>query len=57
MNTPMASSEYMRLKLSDLTKSVVKQYNLESKATKARYLHVDVRRRMYGIPQAGLIAQ
>ena len=56
MNTPMASSEYMRLKLSDLTKSVVKQYNLESKATKARYLHVDVRRRMYGIPQAGLIA-
>ena len=57
MNTPMTRSEYMGLGLSDLTKRVVKQYNLESKLTKDGYLHVDIRRIMYGIPQAELIAQ
>ena len=42
LNTPMGRSEYMRLKLSRLPKSVTKQYNLEGKATRDRYVHVDI---------------
>ena len=47
----------MRLKLSDLPKSVVQQYNMEAKATRDGYLHMDIRRGMYDLPQAGLIVQ
>ena len=42
LNTPMARSEYMRLKLRNLPGSVVKQYNLEEEATKEGG--------MYGLP-------
>ena len=55
LNTPIERSKYMRLKLSDLTNSVVQQYNLNAKATRDRYVHVNIRRGMYGIPQSGLI--
>ena len=34
LNTPMARSDYMHLKLSKLTESVVQQYNLEEKCTR-----------------------
>ena len=49
----MASSTYMRLKLRDLPEIMLKQHNLEAKATKESYVHVEIRY----IPQAGLIAQ
>ena len=55
LNTLIARSEFMRLKLSNLPESVVQQYNLEAKATRDRYVHVNIRRGMYGIPQSGLI--
>ena len=42
LNTPMARSEYMRLKLSDLPESVMQQYNMEKKATRDGYVHVDI---------------
>ena len=46
----------MCLKLSDLPKSVVQQYNLKSKSTRYGYVHVNIRRGIYGLPQVGLIA-
>ena len=57
LNTPMARCEYMHLKISDLPKSVVQQYNMEAKATRDWYVHVGIRRGVYGIPQAVLTAQ
>ena len=57
LNTPMARRNYMHLKLSDLTESVVQQYKLESKATKDGYAHVEIRCGVYGLPHAGPIAQ
>ena len=57
LNTPMARSEYMRLKLSDLPERVVQQYNLEAKATRGGYVHVDIRRGMHDLLKAGLITQ
>ena len=40
LNTLMARSEYMRLKLGDLPVSVVQQCNLEAKAIRDGYVHV-----------------
>ena len=53
----MARREYMQLKFSNIPKSMVQQYNLEAKATRGGYMHVEIWRGMYGLPQSGLIAQ
>ena len=42
LNTSMAQSDYMRLKLSNLPKSVVLQYNIEAKVTRDGYVHMDI---------------
>ena len=56
INTPMAPLEYMRLKLTDLPADITKHYNLKAKVTKDGYVYVKIRRSMYGLPQAGLMA-
>ena len=40
LNTLMARSEYMRLKIGNLPLSVVQQCNLEAKAIRDGYVHV-----------------
>ena len=57
LNTPMARSEYLSLKLSNLPKSVVQQYKLKAKSTRDGFVHVEIWQGMYGIPQSGHIAQ
>ena len=47
----------MRLKISNLYDSVVQQYNLKVKETSDRYVYMVIRRRMYGLLQAWIIAQ
>ena len=47
----------MRLKLSNLPERVVKKYNIKAKATRDGYVHVEIRKGMYGLLQAGLISQ
>ena len=56
LNTPLKRFEYLRLKLDDIPEDVRKHYNLEQKAKKG-YVYVEVRKGMYGLPQAGLLAQ
>ena len=51
LNTPM------RLKLSELPNSVVPKYNLEAKATRDMYVHVDIQRGVYVLLQVGLFAK
>ena len=57
LNTPMARPEYMRLKIDDMPDEVIKQYQLREKATKDGYVYVQINKGMYGLPQAGIIAQ
>ena len=57
LNTPMVRSDYMLIKKVNLPNSVVIQYNIEAKATRDGYVHLDIRQGMYGLPQAGLISQ
>ena len=57
LNTTMARSKYMRLKLGNITEIVVQKYKLEAKATKDGYVHAEIRRGMYDLPYAGIIEQ
>jgi hypothetical protein len=47
----------MRLKLSDMPNNIIEQYKLLDKATTDGYVYVRIQKGMYGLPQAGIIAQ
>ena len=57
LNTPMKRPEYMRLKLTDIPDEVIEHYNLRELATADGYVYCKVSKGMYGLPQAGIIAQ
>ena len=45
------------MRLTNMPANVVEHYKLRDKATKDGYIFVAVKRGMYGIPQAGILAQ
>jgi hypothetical protein len=57
LNTPMARYEYMRLKISDMPDDVIEHYNLREIATPDGFIYCEIQKGMYGLPQAGIIAQ
>jgi hypothetical protein len=57
LNTPMARYEYMRLRLSDMPEDVIAHYKLNEIATPEGYIYCEIQKGMYGLPQAGIIAQ
>jgi len=57
LNTPMKRYEYMRLKITDIPDEIVEEYNLQEKKTDDGYIYCEIRKGMYGLPQAGIIAQ
>jgi hypothetical protein len=57
LNTPMARYEYMRLKLADMPADVIEHYKLLDVATPDGFVYCEIRKGMYGLPQAGIIAQ
>eukprot|EP00804_Cyclotella_cryptica_P003824 CCRYP_018941-RA/>CCRYP_018941-RA protein AED:0.08 eAED:0.08 QI:0/-1/0/1/-1/0/1/0/151 len=57
LNTPMVRPEYMRLKLSVIPDHIIKLYKLDKLVTTDGYVYVLIHKGMYGLPQAGIIAQ
>ena len=57
LNIPLAGYEYLRLKLSNLPEDVIEQYGLKDKTTSEGYIYVEIRKGMYGLPQAELLAK
>ena len=57
LNTPMPRYEYMRLKLEDLPKDFIEEYNFRDKVTKDEYIYVEICKGMYKLPQAGILVQ
>jgi hypothetical protein len=57
LNTPMARYKYMQLRIADMPEDVIKHYNLRDRATPDGYGHCEIQKGMYGLPQAGIIAQ
>jgi hypothetical protein len=57
LNTPMECYTYFCMKLNLFPKDVIDEYNLCNKVDTNGNVHCEVRCRMYGLPQAGIIAQ
>ncbi len=55
--TPMDRPKYFRMKLELFPPDIVKQYGLDSKADEKGYVFCKVNRGVYGLPQAGKLAQ
>ncbi len=53
----MTRYKYMRSKLSDMPDNVIAHYHLRNIATPGGYLYCKICQGMYGLPQAGIIAQ
>ena len=56
LNTPMNRFEYMRIPVKHLHGDIMEQYNLTSLVVNGHVM-VETRKGMYGLPQAGLLAQ
>ena len=59
LNTPMTRYKYVKMRLSDIPDEVVQEYKLHEsgKAMADGFVYVEVRKGMYGLPQAGILAQ
>ena len=57
LNTPMDRYEYMRMKLEMFPDDVIEEYNLRERVEPNGYVYIEVRKGMYGLPQAGILAQ
>ena len=56
LNTPMKRKEYMRMELKNFPEDVIQQYKLREMAVGGK-VYVEISKGMYGLPQAGIIAQ
>ena len=57
LDTLMDKPEFLRMKLDHFPQDVIDQYQLNEKVDANGTLHIRVEKGMYGLPQAGLIAQ
>ena len=53
----MERPEYMWMKLKDLPQEFANMYNLTKIAENNSNVHIRIQKRMYGLPQAGILAQ
>ena len=52
----MKRYEYVKLHLRGFPDEIIQEYRLTEKATNDGYVYVEVRKGMYGLPQAGSLA-
>jgi hypothetical protein len=57
LNTPMARYENMQLCIANMPDNVIKHYKLTNLTTPDGDVYCEIQKRMYGLPQAGIIAQ
>ena len=56
LGTPMAEFEYMRIPISMIPQAIIDYYNLMDIVDEHGYVFVEIRKGMYGLPQAGKLA-
>jgi hypothetical protein len=56
LNLSLARPEYIQIKISDIPEEIINEYNLRNKVTESGHVHIKANKGMYGLPQAGLIA-
>jgi hypothetical protein len=52
----MADPEYMRLRLNIIPEEIIVKYNLRDLVDEEGWVYIEIRKGMYGLPQAGIIA-
>ena len=55
--TPLKRYEYVRMNIRDFPDDVIERYKLNKLVNKDGMVFVEIRRGMYGLPQAGLLSQ
>ena len=55
--TPMERYEYFSMKIDVFPDDIIEEYNLRSMVDDRGFVHCEVKRGMYGLPQAGILAQ
>jgi hypothetical protein len=56
LNTPMPNPKYMRLQLDIIPKKIIVPYNLHELVTPNGWVYIEIRKGMYSLPQAGILA-
>jgi hypothetical protein len=56
LGTPLKCYEYMRLPIHLIPEEIIQEYNL-SPLVYREYVYIEIRKGMYGLPQAGILAQ
>jgi hypothetical protein len=57
LNTPMKQYEYMWIKITDIPEEIIEHYKLRKIITEDGYIYCEIRKGIYGLLQAGIIAQ
>ena len=54
--TPLLRPEYLRIKMADIPEEIINEYRLRKIVNAKGFVFVEVTKGMYGLPQAGLLA-
>ena len=57
LNMPMERYEYMKVKVTDIPTEIIREYKLQELVSAEGYVYCEIWKGMYGLPQAGIIAQ
>ena len=55
LDMPMKAPEYVRIKISDIHKEFIKEYNIYGQ-DRDGWIYFKIRRSCYGLPQSGILA-
>ncbi len=53
----MKRYEYMHIKITDIPLEIIEEYKMHEIVTDDGYVYCEICKGMYGLPQAGIIAQ
>ena len=56
LNTPLDRFEYMHMHLRNIPQEIIDQYKLTNLVAPNGYDYIEIRRAMYGLKQAGFLA-
>jgi hypothetical protein len=56
VSLPLPRPEYIKINISNIPEEIIDKYNLQEKATDTGHVYIKANKGMYGLPQAGLIA-
>ena len=56
LNTPMERYEYMKIPIAQIPEEIINEYKLRNKVHTDGSVYIEIRKGMYGLPQAGMLA-